>query len=83
MSSLILYFSISSPSSHYSFLGGIRTLAGLFVDFEQNPLEQSAHFCEYLLDEEGVAAVPGIAFGAENFFRISYYLTAFFFTKKF
>ena len=35
-------------------------------------ISNSSDFCEYLLDEEGVAAVPGIAFGAENFFRISY-----------
>jgi len=29
-------------------------------------------FCEYLLDIQGVAVVPGSAFGAENYFRISF-----------
>ncbi len=29
-------------------------------------------FASYLLEECGVAVVPGVAFGAENFFRISY-----------
>lgn len=29
-------------------------------------------FAGYLLEEAGVAVVPGIAFGAENYFRISY-----------
>ena len=29
-------------------------------------------FCAYLLDAEGVAVVPGVAFGLEPYFRISY-----------
>ena len=29
-------------------------------------------FCEYLLDMKGVAVVPGSAFGAEGYFRISF-----------
>ena len=29
-------------------------------------------FCEYLLDTKGVAVVPGSAFGAEGYFRISF-----------
>ena len=29
-------------------------------------------FCEYLLDDKGVAVVPGSAFGAEGYFRISF-----------
>ena len=33
---------------------------------------KSAEFCERLLDQAKVAAVPGIAFGADNNFRISY-----------
>lgn len=32
----------------------------------------SIHFSSYLLEEERVAVVPGSAFGADNFFRISY-----------
>jgi aspartate aminotransferase len=33
---------------------------------------KSAEFCSRLLDQEKVAAVPGIAFGADDYFRISY-----------
>ena len=33
---------------------------------------KSGEFCERLLEEAKVAAVPGIAFGADNNFRISY-----------
>ena len=33
---------------------------------------KSAEFCERLLEEESVAAVPGIAFGADDYIRISY-----------
>ncbi len=35
-------------------------------------IQDSTGFCEYLLEDAGVATVPGIAFGMENFFRISY-----------
>jgi aspartate aminotransferase len=33
---------------------------------------KSAEFCARLLDQEKVAAVPGIAFGADDYLRISY-----------
>ena len=33
---------------------------------------KSIDFCSRLLEEEKVAAVPGIAFGAEGYLRISY-----------
>ncbi len=33
---------------------------------------KSAEFCAKLLDQEKVAAVPGIAFGADDYIRISY-----------
>ena len=33
---------------------------------------KSGEFCERLLEEAKVAAVPGIAFGADSNFRISY-----------
>jgi aspartate aminotransferase len=33
---------------------------------------KSSDFCSRLLDQEKVAAVPGIAFGADDYFRISY-----------
>ena len=33
---------------------------------------KSVDFCAQLLEEEKVAAVPGIAFGADDYMRISY-----------
>ena len=44
---------------------GLRTQAGKIIN-------NSSDFSKYLLEEAGVAVVPGIAFGTENFFRISY-----------
>ena len=35
-------------------------------------IENSVQFCELLLKEKLVAAVPGIAFGAEGYVRLSY-----------
>lgn len=35
-------------------------------------IKNSTDFCEYLLEEAKVAVVPGIAFGLEGHFRISY-----------
>jgi len=32
----------------------------------------STEFCRRLLEEQNVAAVPGIAFGADDYFRFSY-----------
>ena len=44
---------------------GLRTQGGKIIN-------NSSDFSSYLLEEAGVAVVPGIAFGMENFFRISY-----------
>ena len=44
---------------------GKKTPAGITI-------ENCTDFAKYLLEEVLVAVVPGIAFGAENFFRISY-----------
>ena len=33
---------------------------------------KSTEFCAKLLEQEKVAAVPGIAFGADDYMRISY-----------
>ena len=44
---------------------GLKTKAGVTIN-------NSSDFSKYLLEEVGVAVVPGIAFGMENFFRISY-----------
>jgi aspartate aminotransferase len=35
-------------------------------------IDTDADFCTYLLESEGVAVVPGVAFGLEPYFRISY-----------
>jgi aspartate aminotransferase len=43
----------------------------LFPNIAKTGLK-STEFCARLLDEEKVAAVPGIAFGADDYFRISY-----------
>lgn len=43
----------------------------LFVGYEKFSKESSLDFSMRLLDEAGVAVVPGIAFGTENYFRIS------------
>lgn len=37
-----------------------------------NKIENDNDFASYLLEEAGVAVVPGVAFGAPGFFRISY-----------
>ena len=44
---------------------GLKTAKG-------NIINNSSDFSKYLLEEAGVAVVPGLAFGLENFFRISY-----------
>jgi aspartate aminotransferase len=43
----------------------------LFPNISQTGLD-STKFCERFLAEQKVAAVPGKAFGADNYFRISY-----------
>ncbi len=43
----------------------------LFVDMSQTGLG-SEEFCQKLLEEKHVAAIPGVAFGAEGTIRISY-----------
>jgi len=43
----------------------------LFPNISKTGLK-SADFCARLLEQEKVAAVPGIAFGADNYLRISY-----------
>ena len=43
----------------------------LFPNIAQTGLK-SAEFCAALLESEKVAAVPGIAFGADDYIRLSY-----------
>ena len=42
-----------------------------FIDISKTGL-QSLEFCDRLLDSQQVAAVPGIAFGADQCIRLSY-----------
>ncbi len=39
---------------------------------EGEKIENDSDFCTLLLEKEGVAVVPGVAFGLEPYFRISY-----------
>jgi aspartate aminotransferase len=43
----------------------------LFIDIRQTGLDSTA-FCRQLLEEGQVAAVPGIAFGMDDYIRLSY-----------
>lgn len=43
----------------------------LFVNI-QNATNDSMKFCSELLEQEGVAVVPGLAFGTEGYFRFSF-----------
>ena len=43
----------------------------LFPNISKTGLK-SAEFCARLLEQEKVAAVPGIAFGADDYIRLSY-----------
>jgi aspartate aminotransferase len=43
----------------------------LFPNISKTGLK-SSEFCAKLLEQEKVAAVPGIAFGADDYLRISY-----------
>ncbi|MFY9589426.1 pyridoxal phosphate-dependent aminotransferase [Rickettsia endosymbiont of Halotydeus destructor] len=65
------YFSCYRPEgAFYLFVKcdeifGLKTLAGMVI-------KDSNDLGEYLLEEAKVAVVPGIAFGLEGYFRISY-----------
>ncbi|WP_221272449.1 pyridoxal phosphate-dependent aminotransferase [Helicobacter gastrofelis] len=61
----------------YAGLNGIKGLSalkpqGAFYLWIQIPGQNSMEFCQKLLEEQGVALVPGIAFGVEGFVRMSY-----------
>ena len=43
----------------------------LFIDISATGLK-SLDFCDRLLESQQVAAIPGIAFGADNCIRLSY-----------
>lgn len=49
--------------------------AGAYRDRFPGAESFSVAFCDRMLEEAGVAAVPGIAFGMDDYFRISYALS--------
>lgn len=44
----------------------------IFIDVRESPIPDDIKFCEKLLEEKFVAAVPGVAFFAPGFIRFSY-----------
>ncbi len=59
------------PSGAFYIFPSCENLIGLKTS-KGEVIKNSSDFSKYLLEEAGVAVVPGIAFGMENFFRISY-----------
>ena len=59
------------PSGAFYIFPSCEGLIGLKTS-KNNVINNCSDFSKYLLEEAGVAVVPGIAFGMENFFRISY-----------
>ncbi|CBG40006.1 pyridoxal phosphate-dependent aminotransferase [Helicobacter mustelae] len=44
----------------------------LFINLSRLPQSDSMQFCKDLLEQEGVALVPGVAFGMEGYARLSF-----------
>lgn len=63
-------FSCFDPLGAFYVFPSIKSLIG--KKYNGNKITDSLDFTEYLLDQAKVAVVPGIAFGMENFLRISY-----------
>ena len=63
------WFSFEELSSGKLFLVRVGRLA---LSPDGTKIENDSDFCSYLLESEGVAVVPGVAFGLEPYFRISY-----------
>ena len=62
---------IKAQGAFYSFPYAKNAIENLYKKGKINKKNDIA-FSEYLLDSKGVAVVPGSAFGAENYFRISF-----------
>ncbi|MFC1659509.1 pyridoxal phosphate-dependent aminotransferase [Pseudomonadota bacterium] len=60
-----------TPNGAFYIFGSCQGLIGKTTEKGQK-IEGSTEFCSYILEEGLVALVPGIAFGAEGFFRMSY-----------
>ena len=62
---------IDAQGAFYSFPCAKNAIDALFKEGKLKSNNDVA-FCEYLLDTKGVAVVPGSAFGAEGYFRVSF-----------
>lgn len=48
-------------------------VSGLYGrSFNGKPIGGSVEFCDYMLEEQKIAMVPGVGFGADNYVRLSY-----------
>ena len=63
-------FKVNEPEGAFYVFPDINDYFG--KSFNGKTIENSEDFCEYLLNQAHVAVVPGIAFGAEGCFRLSY-----------
>jgi len=62
---------IDAQGAFYCFPCAKNAIDALFKEGKLKSNNDVA-FCEYLLDTKGVAVVPGSAFGAEGYFRVSF-----------
>ena len=58
--------SVNKPSGAFYIFPSCSELMGLKTK-KGEVLENDSSFCEYLIEEVGVAVVPGIAFGKKDF----------------
>lgn len=52
--------------------GAFYILVNIDKILKKSKISGSSEFCEKLLDRENVVAIPGIAFGEDNYIRLSY-----------
>lgn len=58
------------PGGAFYIMMNIENIIGKKINNQK--IKDSFSFADYLLDEKLVAVVPGVAFGADNFIRLSY-----------
>ncbi|MDC3023956.1 pyridoxal phosphate-dependent aminotransferase [Alphaproteobacteria bacterium] len=63
--------SVNRPSGAFYIFPSCANLLGSKTK-SGKVIKNDTDFCDYLIEEVGVAVVPGTAFGAKDFFRISY-----------
>ena len=61
---------VNNPQGAFYIFPDISAFFG--TSYGKYQINNANDFCEYLLNEAYVAVVTGIAFGADNCFRISY-----------